>query len=835
MLIFLTKLSCQNPTWPFQNFVRGTITGTPGEIRPIEGDTNNNGDIRFHNGVDMINGANHDIYAIEDGIITWSPDAAPNSTNAWPARITVGNIIYKHIKIDHTTTTLPNGQIIRTPVFQAGQAITRGTYIGEMFNANSCPYHVHMQRDDNVNYFNTLTPFNDNVAPQIYDFGRNQFAGPTYVRQNNSHFARFYRNGITNDITTTEFTNRITLPLNNTNTEHTILYGRTDILSRVRDAGITNTGNDPGGNNNAPHRINYEIIQSGSSKSHGVIDAINFNTLLSEGINFPATAGNPANWVFANTSICCRKSDYILTTDFLGIVDQYWNTRLRNGVTENWQSDNTLNANANDNTEYSDGPYAVRIVAEDAGINQTEFREPVVIDNFMPYIKKIAIFIGGSFMLSKEWVFDQATGQIRYVESNGPPLPDADFSGFPLDIVITASEPLKSNSLVFTLTSPTGVLTTPQPVVNNINTEFTYSFNSNFTPGLSQYCAVIEGRDYANNPLLALQNMPGYDAVNKANSRITPVSRSQNGAWTPAPNTGADRVHCFTLDGCRIGPTPPPSTANRVSPPPGQCLLADFDFIAQYDGCAMSFRNKSLGNITQINWSFGDGTVLGGTVGNSTVFETPNHVYQKNGCYDVTLSIQDASGNTGSVTKSVCITLCGLPPGTPECQINGPTLAGAGASISLDGVVTGIGPFDYDWDTPSAVVFENTDKMNGVFTLDNDLNNGETFDIVLNVTDGGGYESSCSHTVTISGNIPSVDIAVFGSREVNQPLSIVALVDIRNIQYPEYYRFTVKSGNQVLINSGWLNGDWDYTLCYPGADNPTCLPPGIYQLCRCTG
>ncbi|CAH9062453.1 hypothetical protein PSECIP111951_03656 [Pseudoalteromonas holothuriae] len=72
------------------------------------------------------------------------------------------------------------------------------------------------------------------------------------------------------------------------------------------------------------------------------------------------------------------------------------------------------------------------------------------------------------------------------------------------------------------------------------------------------------------------------------------------------------------------------------------------DFTAAINGLTVSFDNSSTGNITAVQWNFGDGNL-------SNAF-SPGHTYAQAGNYQVMLSITDSNNQTTSVTKSVTVT-----------------------------------------------------------------------------------------------------------------------------------------------------------------------------------
>lgn len=157
----------------------------------------------------------------------------------------------------------------------------------------------------------------------------------------------------------------------------------------------------------------------------------------------------------------------------------------------------------------------------------------------------------------------------------------------------------------------------------------------------------------------------------------------------------------------------------------------------QVDGSGSS---DSDGTIASYRWDWGDGSAAG-------TGATPTHDYQANGTYQVTLTVTDDKGATGTVTKPVTIDVPNQPPvAALAVQTQQLTVAAdASASRDPDGTVAS---YAWDWGDGSApssgAQAEHTYAQPGTYT------------ITVTVTDDAGATGTASKQVTVDRQAKAV-------------------------------------------------------------------------------
>jgi PKD repeat protein len=111
--------------------------------------------------------------------------------------------------------------------------------------------------------------------------------------------------------------------------------------------------------------------------------------------------------------------------------------------------------------------------------------------------------------------------------------------------------------------------------------------------------------------------------------------------------------------------------------------ISDFDWDVESENTASTIRFLNIasdldGSIASYGWTFGDGGLSDDP--------SPNHVFQGEGNYDVTLTVTDDWGNTSSVTKSVFVSLPDLRIGRSGITVY-PDGATSGRNVTISAVV----------------------------------------------------------------------------------------------------------------------------------------------------
>ena len=442
------------------------------------GETRLDGNPRYHRGTDITNGTN--VFAVNAGNVD-----EINAAGFWDSFVRIGTTYYYHI-----SATVP-----------AGTAVNVGDQIGTM--RLDGPVHVHLQRGGTNFMAGVLDPFVDSTNPSINAYS---------FRQNPHNFTTDATQLTSND-----------------------LYGKVDIVVNAQDTRLDAAGNDNGGAT-APYKVKYELMDTGGATIE-TVDYIEFagyppNASASDVFGINSTPTN-FNWVVTNNP-------------FTIPYDRYWNTKGRRGAVEDWSGNPNLDARINDEAKYPDGRYDVRFsvrdIDHDATFNEVSQTEPVILNNFKPYGKKVDISTGTKYLA--EWQWQPGSGKLLFVPAVNEFLaPGAHV------ITIEFSEPVISPLLTISTFPGNIALTSTQPT----NQKKIWSATLNIPTGDSSHDGSqqlsITATDLSAN---ALDGQPGSIAT-----------RNNAGVWSDTDNGGnQDRNHQIRIDAT------PPSTSIGVKKTP---------------------------------------------------------------------------------------------------------------------------------------------------------------------------------------------------------------------------------------------------------------------------
>lgn len=793
------------------------MVGTVGEYR--------HNPHRFHKGVDFTaSNSTLDRTIINPGRCIDGCEVTDIYTHSYSGRIEITDyhdgLIYKFV---HVKTNF----LIDDEPIKLGQHIESGQSFTEMLDLGGAT-HLHFEiqiiNGETQNPLKYLPNYTDNSRPtRKFDYlGIRGF--------------KFHRQGLTKNTTSTELNSIKTI----NSLDYILLYDKMDIQAHLIDP-----RNPTGGGQCAPYVLEYSIFKQKPMILFApeLIEEINFNTLYEkQSYCFDIhPANNGALYCFGpQSNHPASPTIAILTANpFFPPYDRYWNTALKKDYNQVWpasaSNEYTLqNARANEEAHYSDGTYVLDICAEDyrpVGQNGRYCipREDtrVIIDNFMPYVKSVSIHKGGlnGYKETSQWVFNSENGTISFVPATLEDVPNnlLPFNSGQLEIEIIFSEPIKASSLVVNaIYKEYDLNLQTYPMMNPTNVDYentNFIYNLNVSPGNNpsrgELSFVIEAEDYAGNPILAMQS--------KNENNYTIPKRINNATFQPAvvlSQEGTDNIHKFSFEGCIL----PQGLEGPVVDRGGDCTKVDFTYHIGENGCMVIFEDISQGfGVGTSHWDFGDGSLLGVNT------KTTEKYYEEKGCYEVTLS-RYSMGDAYSKTKTVCLNFCGDDFNNfLECQINGPVSAKAGQTINLSASGYGIAPFSYSWGQGSFNLTKIGENGNSATYLVNEAaTNGSTELIYLEVFDSFGNSTTCIHSVTINGNLPDFDVAVFGTLEPNTYLYFLGFIDIFNTSGFVDYQFAIYDENNIeLITTSW-NFDYGYGTCY--GPSPFCLEEGYYKV-----
>lgn len=436
------------------------------------------GNPRYHRGTDITNGT--DVFAVNAGNIDQI-----NVADFWNSFVRIGNTYYYHI----------------SATVQQGNAVAVGDQIGTM--RLDGPVHVHLERGGTNFLAGVLDPFVDNTNPSI-----------------NAHSFRRDPHNFTTDATQLTADD---------------LNGKVDIVVNAQDTRLDAAGNDNGGAT-APYKVQYELMDASGT----IIETV-------DDIEFPQYPPNAsASDVFGINSTMTNFNWVVTNNPFTAPYNRYWNTKGRKGATEDWSGNPNLDARINDEVteaKYPDGRYDVRFsvrdIDNDATFNEVSQTEPVILDNYKPYVKKVDISTGSKYLA--EWQWQSGSGKLLFV-----PVVNEFFAPWAYVITIEFSEAMINPLLTINTFSGNITLTSAQPA----NQQKIWSATLNIPTGDSFHDGIqqltITATDLSAN---ALDGQPWSIAT-----------RNGAGVWADINNGGGqDGNHQIRIDAT------PPMTSIAVS------------------------------------------------------------------------------------------------------------------------------------------------------------------------------------------------------------------------------------------------------------------------------
>lgn len=219
--------------------------------------------------------------------------------------------------------------------------------------------------------------------------------------------------------------------------------------------------------------------------------------------------------------------------------------------------------------------------------------------------------------------------------------------------------------------------------------------------------------------------------------------------------TGVQAVHTYSVPGVyevTLTVTDDDGVAGSVTKEVVVTTAPVADFTAAVDETRLDVDGSASSDdeeITSYEWDFGDGGTATGV--------TASHTYAAGGTFDVTLTVTDNRGKTGSVTKQVSVEAANVAP------VASFTVTPDGLSLGVDG--TGSSDPDgtitaYEWDfgdggTAAGATASHTYAAAG------------TYEVTLVVTDDDGATSSSAQEISVSAEAVPVALDSFDRSVVN--------------------------------------------------------------------
>lgn len=231
-----------------------------------------------------------------------------------------------------------------------------------------------------------------------------------------------------------------------------------------------------------------------------------------------------------------------------------------------------------------------------------------------------------------------------------------------------------------------------------------------------------------------------------------------------------------------------------VDPIPPCSAAFNADKTTGFAPLEVNFADKSSGNPTSWQWDFGDGDI--------SEEQNPNHVYQREGIFSVSLSINAACG-TGEFTQTNLINVTKKPEPIADFTAN-PTAGFAPLDVQFNNISTG-DPTSFAWEfgdngSSSEEHPEHTYKTAGIFTVS----------FVTSNQSGADLETKINLINIQAGEPPTADFSatpLTGFAPLNVQFNDTSAGNIENWTWTfgDGVVSSLQNPNHVYLNAGFYN------------------------------
>ena len=383
------------------------------------------------------------------------------------------------------------GSPFRILDFARAEARAEAFYLMILPQSNSNEFlHLYINDNDvsgtlqgNTNWLNQfLFPFEDNKKPNIKYISNNSIISNDI----DINAIEFRGNGCAYNINPQPEIRNLSYSDLNGNSRR-IIFDKLDLIIRTTDPHIQADGSGSTGNNGID-RIKYQLINSSTQIA-----------LEDQNINFSDVPNNSiANQIFDYRSSQSAHT-YIISNNNINVpYDRFLNTRLTIDGNETYDllNRNGLDAISNNHTKFSEGYYEVKVIVSDrndftnSDPNESIVSVPILIDNFLPYIKKVTLNDSEGVFYEAEWTLNGSETALEFEQCTYRTNITTGFN-----VQIETSETLDNLSMSLAGVTNNLVSTNTEKTVWELQNPFNGNASANQT-------ITFTGSDTAGNPLL---------------------------------------------------------------------------------------------------------------------------------------------------------------------------------------------------------------------------------------------------------------------------------------------------------------------------------------------